>query len=208
MLYNSEQGRKMVIDDLISMRLFALDAEEKKLDQTPEFIENLESVRRTMLAQAAMREVIKNVSVSEDEIKKFYEVILFMNLLRMKFLMAILLSFALCTEVSAAAVGGAAGVAAPSAPSAPSAATAPAPSIMTNVQQSDNALSNIEVNANQNADQTAQTAQESAASETTITEAEINNYFDSMLRVDGIDEDIKSDDSSAYSMGTFGKSGR
>ena len=73
MLYSSEQGRKMVIDDLISMRLYALDAEEKKLDQTPEFIENLENIKRTMLAQAAMKEVIKDVSISEDEAKKFYD---------------------------------------------------------------------------------------------------------------------------------------
>ena len=73
MLYSSEQGRKMVIDDLISMRLYALDAEEKKLDQTPEFIANLESVKRTLLAQASMREIIKDVSVNEDEMKKFYD---------------------------------------------------------------------------------------------------------------------------------------
>ena len=73
MLYASEQGRKMVIDDLISMRLYALDAEEKKLDQTPEFIENLETVRRTMLAQAAMHEIIKDIAVSDDEVKKFYD---------------------------------------------------------------------------------------------------------------------------------------
>ena len=73
MLYASEQGRKMVIDDLISMRLYALDAEEKKLDQTPEFIENLENIKRTMLAQAAMKEVIQDISVTEDEVKKFYD---------------------------------------------------------------------------------------------------------------------------------------
>ncbi len=73
MLYSSEKGKKMVIDDLISMRLFALDGQEKKLDQTPEFIENLENIKRTMLAQASMREVIKDVSVSEEESKKYYD---------------------------------------------------------------------------------------------------------------------------------------
>ena len=73
MLYGSEKGRQMIIDDVISMRLYALDAEEKKLDQTPEFIENLDGVRRTMLAQASMREVIKDVSVDENEVKKFYD---------------------------------------------------------------------------------------------------------------------------------------
>ena len=73
MLYGSEKGRQMIIDDIISMRLYALDAEENKLDQTPEFIENLENVRRTMLAQVAMREVIKDISITEDEMKKFYD---------------------------------------------------------------------------------------------------------------------------------------
>ena len=73
MLYSSEQGRKMIIDDLISMRLYALDAEEKKLDQTPEFIENLATIKRTMLAQASMREVVKDVNITEDEVKKYYD---------------------------------------------------------------------------------------------------------------------------------------
>lgn len=73
MLYGSEQGKKMILDDLISMRLFTLEAEEKKLDQTPEFIKNLENIKRTMLAQEAMREVIKTIEITDDEAKKFYD---------------------------------------------------------------------------------------------------------------------------------------
>ena len=36
MLYGSEQGRKMIIDDVISMRLYANYAVENGLDKTPE----------------------------------------------------------------------------------------------------------------------------------------------------------------------------
>lgn len=73
MLYGSEQGRKMIIDDVISMRLYANYAVENGLDKTPEFIETLESAKRAMLAQAAMKEVIKDLTISDDEAKKFYD---------------------------------------------------------------------------------------------------------------------------------------
>ena len=73
MLYGTEQGRKMIIDDLISMRLYALDGEAQKLDETPEFQAQLASARRAMLAQAAMRKVIDGLTVSDDEARKFYD---------------------------------------------------------------------------------------------------------------------------------------
>ncbi len=73
MLYGTEQGRKMILDDVISMRLYALDAEAQKLDQTPEFQAQLQGARRAMLAQASMREAIKGLTVSDDEAKKFYD---------------------------------------------------------------------------------------------------------------------------------------
>ena len=73
MLYGTEQGRKMIVDDLISMRLYALDGEAQKLDGTPEFQAQLNSAKRAMLAQAAMRKIIDGLTVSDDEAKKFYD---------------------------------------------------------------------------------------------------------------------------------------
>ena len=73
MLYQSEQGRKMIIDDVISMRLYALEGESKKLDEAPEFKAALENTRRAMLAQSAMREMIKDSKVTDDDAKKFYD---------------------------------------------------------------------------------------------------------------------------------------
>lgn len=73
MMYATEQGRKLILDDVITMRLYALDAEANGLDKTPEFIADLESAKRAMLAQAAMRKEIAGLTVSDEEAKKFYD---------------------------------------------------------------------------------------------------------------------------------------
>ncbi len=73
MLYGTEQGRKMIIDDVISMRLYALEAEETKLDQTPEFQSQLANIKRTLLAQSTIRKITDSVTVSEDEARKFFD---------------------------------------------------------------------------------------------------------------------------------------
>ena len=73
MMYGSPEGRKMVLDELISMRLFALDGAKAKLDETAEFKATMENLRARVLAQAAMRDAIKDVAVTDDEVKKFYD---------------------------------------------------------------------------------------------------------------------------------------
>lgn len=72
MLYGTEQGRKMILDDVITMRLYAIDAEAQKLDEDPEFQAQLATARRAMLAQSAMRKLIEGITVSDDEAQKFY----------------------------------------------------------------------------------------------------------------------------------------
>ena len=72
MLYGTEQGRKMILDDVITMRLYAIDGEAQKLDETPEFQAQLAAARRAMLAQASMRKAIDGLTVSDDEAQKFY----------------------------------------------------------------------------------------------------------------------------------------
>ena len=72
LMYATPQGKKMIIDDVISLRLFALEGERASLDQTHEFQQQLARARRAMLAQAAMRKVIEGLTVSDDEAVKFY----------------------------------------------------------------------------------------------------------------------------------------
>ena len=47
--------------------------EDEKLDETEEYKTILESAKRDILAQLAMRNTLKKVQVTEDEIKDYYE---------------------------------------------------------------------------------------------------------------------------------------
>ena len=49
--------------------MFAKNGEEMKLEETEEFKKLVESARRDILAQMAMRETLKDVVVSEEEIE-------------------------------------------------------------------------------------------------------------------------------------------
>ena len=73
MLYGSEEGRKMILEDVITMRLYSLLGRDEKVDETPEFIADFENAKRAMLAQYAMRRIISGIEVSEDDAKKFYD---------------------------------------------------------------------------------------------------------------------------------------
>lgn len=73
MMYDNPQGRKAVLDELVSMRLFALKGAAEKLDQTPDFQAALETFRVQSLARAAIDAALKDVSVTDEEAKNFYD---------------------------------------------------------------------------------------------------------------------------------------
>ncbi len=73
MMYDNPQGRKAVLDELVSMNLFALKGAEEKLDQTPEFKAALEAFRTQSLARAAIDAALKDVAASDEDAKKFYD---------------------------------------------------------------------------------------------------------------------------------------
>lgn len=67
------QYREQYLDQLISLHMFAQLGEDEKLDETEEYKTILESAKRDILAQLAMRNTLKKVQVTEDEIKDYYE---------------------------------------------------------------------------------------------------------------------------------------
>ena len=69
MMYDNPQGRRAVLDELVSMHLFALKGAEEKLDQTPEFKTAMETFRNQSLARAAIDASLKDVTVSDEEAK-------------------------------------------------------------------------------------------------------------------------------------------
>ena len=73
MYASNPQFRDQIVEQLISARLFAKYAEELKLDETEEFKKILNNARKEILASMAIGEVVKDVAVTEEELKEFYE---------------------------------------------------------------------------------------------------------------------------------------
>lgn len=70
---SNPQFREQFLEQLVSLYLFAQKGEDDKLAETEEFKKVMANARREILAQFAMREVLKTVEVSEEEIKAFYD---------------------------------------------------------------------------------------------------------------------------------------
>jgi len=69
---HTEQGRQRLLDQLINQKLFYLDALEQGLADNEEFKESLERVQNNLLSQFAIKNLLENVAVDENEVEDFY----------------------------------------------------------------------------------------------------------------------------------------
>lgn len=70
---SNPQFRQQCLDQLIALYLFAKKGQEENLEETEEFQRIIANAKREVLAQLAMRDALKDVTVSEEETKAFYE---------------------------------------------------------------------------------------------------------------------------------------
>lgn len=70
---SNPQFREQCFEQLVSLFLFAKKAEDDKLEETEEFKKVIENAKRDILAQMAMRDVLKTAEVSEEEMKEHYD---------------------------------------------------------------------------------------------------------------------------------------
>ncbi|MBE6732261.1 MAG: peptidylprolyl isomerase [Ruminococcaceae bacterium] len=70
---SNPQFKKHCLEQLISIHLYAMMGQELKLDETEEYKKIMESAKRDILSQLAMNEVLKNIKVTDEEIKEFYD---------------------------------------------------------------------------------------------------------------------------------------
>lgn len=70
---SNPQFKAQVLEQLVALFLYAKKGEELKLEETEEFKNIMVNAKRDILAQMAMREVLKDVEVSEEELKTFYD---------------------------------------------------------------------------------------------------------------------------------------
>lgn len=65
--------KEQCLEQLISLHLFAKKGEELKLEETEEFAKIIANAKRDILAQMAMREVLADITVTEEEMQANYE---------------------------------------------------------------------------------------------------------------------------------------
>ena len=71
--YNNPEGRKAILEQIISSKLLLLDARHNLLETEPEFKSELAKLRENLLINYAGNKVISAVKVSEEDVKKYYE---------------------------------------------------------------------------------------------------------------------------------------
>ncbi|MGO3019186.1 MAG: peptidylprolyl isomerase [Anaerococcus sp.] len=71
--FMNPQGINQIADELVNQELLYIDALEKKLDQDEEFLEELEFTKSNMLKNYAMHMIFKEIEVSDDDLKEYYE---------------------------------------------------------------------------------------------------------------------------------------
>lgn len=70
---NNEQGRKMVLEQLISKKLLLLDAQKNLFEYDPEFKKELEMVKNDLLVNFTMKKALEKVAVKDEEVKEYFE---------------------------------------------------------------------------------------------------------------------------------------
>ncbi len=71
--FDSEQGRAMILDQLIGKKLLVLDAKKNLMEHNAEFKAELEKMKNEMLANFNIAKVLEKVSVKDEELKVYYD---------------------------------------------------------------------------------------------------------------------------------------
>lgn len=71
--YDTPQGRDAILEQIINKKLLILDAKKNLVEHNAQFKTELEKVKEEMLANFSVQKVIENVSVTEEEAKKYFD---------------------------------------------------------------------------------------------------------------------------------------
>ena len=70
--FSSPEGINQIANELVNQELLYLEAIEKGLDEEEAFKEELDKVKIGVLKQYAINKLFEGITVSEEEIEKFY----------------------------------------------------------------------------------------------------------------------------------------
>ena len=71
--YNTPDGRRAILEQIISSKLLLLDARRNLLETEPEFKAELAKMKETLLINYAGSKVLSSISVSDKELEAYYE---------------------------------------------------------------------------------------------------------------------------------------
>ncbi|MCT8978878.1 peptidylprolyl isomerase [Clostridium sp. CX1] len=69
----TEQGKKQLLDEIISFELIYNYAKDAGIEEDKEYIAQLEKAKKEILTQIAISKVMSEVKVTDEEIKSYYE---------------------------------------------------------------------------------------------------------------------------------------
>ncbi len=71
--YNTPEGRKMILEQLIGNRLLLLEAKRNLFEAEPAFKAQLAKVKDSLLSSYALEKALSSVSVSDKDAEEYYE---------------------------------------------------------------------------------------------------------------------------------------
>ena len=71
--YNTPDGRRAILEQIISSKLLLIDARHNLFETEPEFKAELAKLRENLLINYAGNKVLSSVKVSDEDVKKYYE---------------------------------------------------------------------------------------------------------------------------------------
>jgi peptidyl-prolyl cis-trans isomerase C len=73
MQFQSEEGKKTLVEELVNQELFFLKAKENNLEEDQEFQQELDKIKDNFLKQYAINKTIRDAEVNPEDAKDFYE---------------------------------------------------------------------------------------------------------------------------------------
>ena len=73
MHFQTEEGKKQLLEDLVNQELFYMQAKEDQLHNDEDFRAEMKKIEENMLKQYAINKVLSNVTLTEEEKKAFFE---------------------------------------------------------------------------------------------------------------------------------------
>lgn len=70
--FNTEEGKKQLLEELISQELFYLDAVKNELDKNESYIQQAKKMQESLLTQFAIHNLLINITITEEELLDFY----------------------------------------------------------------------------------------------------------------------------------------